>query len=594
MPRLLRTRFFALPAALLALAVSVPRASAQSGASATARVEQKLVGVGQTVDFVLKAQSTGLKDLQLDPQFSLENLEVVSGPMQSQTWQFVNGRASRAESLSWRLRAKAVGAAQVHEITLKVNGELFELPDQAIQVQQDPVAETDAFGRSRAADPFQSFPFSRRRRSPASETEPKLFLRAEVTPKEPYAGQQVLYTLYLFTQADVGAIDPESVPDFEGFWVEDVPQPEKLRPEMVDIQGQRYGRVVLLRKAVFPMRPGKVELEPVRARLIVSMPEYSWLGSVIDRKREIFRTSNAATINVRPLPPAPEEFHGAVGKLTLSALLEPTELRVGGAATLTVKLEGQGNIQGLQPPELPTLDGVRVFPPEQSSQSRVAGTRVLGEKTWTYVLIPDRAGQWQIPSLSLDYFDPFDGVFQDAKAASATLTVLDPLEAVPSVNVAEVPSAFDASANDSSTASGDRGGEWYRRPAFLIAPAATLAALVLVPLLIRSRRRSHSTKLLSGRLRSTSGIRHGRKAAESVETAWREFLEDRFEMTPGLATTGWTEHLRHSGIGNSTVTEFGRLVEDLEYLRYAPELSASESLIAEVIALSLKLTRSLR
>ncbi|MFQ5526551.1 MAG: BatD family protein [Thermoanaerobaculia bacterium] len=579
---------------LAGLAASIAAAaSAQSSASATARIQPQVIGVGQVVNLILEAQGTGLKDLQLDPQFSLENLEIVSGPAQSQTWQFVNGRASRAESLSWRLRATSVGAARVTGIVLKVNDEVFELAEQVVQVQEDPVEMTDPFGRSRLSDPFENFPFSRRRSRPTRDTEPKLFLRAEVTPKEPYAGQQVLYTLYLFTQADVGAIDPESVPDFQGFWVEDVPQPERLRPEMVDIQGQRYGRVVLLRKAVFPMRPGTVELEPVKARLVVSMPEYGWLGSVIDRKREIVRTSNPVSINVRPLPDAPDGFRGAVGRLELSATLDPAELRVGEAATLAIKLEGQGNIQGIQAPDLPSLDGVRVFPPEQGSRSRVSGTRVRGQKTWTYVLVPDRAGQWEMPNLEVPYFDPFEGSFETAKAAPMMLSALDPLASVPSVTLGEVPSA-DPNEPDKADSVATQSELWYRYPAYLAISGGFLIALLLIPLLLHVRRKARSTKLLCDRLRAASGTRHGRKAAEQLEDAWRVFLEERHEIGPGTAAAAWTEHLRGRGIAAAIVDEFGKLVEDLEYLRYAPELSASESLIADVIARSLKLCRGLR
>lgn len=567
-------------------------AQAQEATSATARLEPELIGVGQIATFTLEALGSGLKDLQLDPQFSLENLEIVSGPMQSQSWQFVNGRASRSESLIWRLRAQALGSAGVSQIMLKINDSIFELPDQNIQVQQDPIETPDAVGRRRFDDPFEDFPFPRRRRTPRRETEPKLFLRAEVTPQEPFVGQQVLYTLYLFTQADVGAINPESVPGFEGFWVEDVPQPEKLQPEMVDIQGQRYGRVVLLRKAVFPMRPGRVKLEPVRARLVASMPEYSWLGSVIDRRQELYRTSNAVTIDIRPLPEAPAGFRGAVGKLELSAVLEPSEVRVGEAATLIVKLEGQGNIQGILEPELPILEGMRVFPPEQSSRSRISGTRVHGEKNWRYVLVPDRAGQWEVPRLTVDYFDPFDQAFRVAEAEPAIFTALAPLDPVPSVSLSEAPGL------DSNRVAGTeaRGAlpQWYRKPSFLLGSAAVLTALFLVPMARHLRNRSQSTKRLCEHLRKASTIQHGRRAADELENAWRDFLAERFELPPGTAAMQWTQQLRTGRLKATVLTELGRLVEDLEYLRYAPELSASESLIAELVARSLKLARGLR
>ncbi|MCP4203543.1 MAG: protein BatD [bacterium] len=598
MTPLARARAAALVAfAAFTVGLQTPRgAQAQEAASATARLEPELIGVGQVVTLTLEALSSGLADLDLDPQFSLENLEIVSGPTQAQSWQFVNGRASRSESLIWRLRAKKVGGARVSQIVLKINDSVFELPDQTIQVQEEPIEIPDAFGRRRFADPFEDFPFPPRRRAPRREAEPKLFLRAEATPQEPFVGQQVLYTLYLFTQADVGAINPESVPDFAGFWVEDVPQPDKLQPEMVDIQGERYGRVVLLRKAVFPMHPGRVELEAVRARLVASMPKYSWLGSVIDRRREIYRTSNAVTLDVKALPEAPAGFRGAVGQLQLSTEVEPREVRVGEAATLTVKLEGRGNIQGVLEPELPVLEGMRVFPPEQSSRNRVAGTQVRGEKSWRYVLVPDRAGRWEIPPLSVDYFDPYDEAFRAAQAAPAVFTALAPLDAVPSVGHSEAPTL-----GPSTTTAGERDSEsggalhrWYRKPRFLLGSAALVTAMLLVPIARRLRNRGQSSKRLCGRLRDASTIQHGRRAADALENAWRDYLEERFDLPPGTAAMQWTQRLRDGGLKAAGLTELGRLVEDLEYLRYAPELSASESLIAELVARSLKLARGLR
>lgn len=565
---------------------------AQEAASATAKLEPGLIGVGQMATLTLEAQASGLKDLQLDPQFSLDNLEIVSGPMQSQSWQFVNGRASRSESLVWRLRAKSVGPAEVSQITLKVNETVFELPGQSLEVQKDPVETFDVNGRRRFADPFEDFPFSRRPRTRRSETQPELFLRAEVTPREPFVGQQVLYTLYLFTQADVGAINPEQVPGFEGFWVEDVPQPEKLRPEMVEIQGKRYGRVILLRKAVFPRRPGRVELEPVKAQLVANMPEYSWLGSVIDRRRELSRTSNAVTLNVQPLPEHPSGFQGAVGKLALSADLEPLEVRVGEAATLTVTLEGQGNIQGVREPELPVLEGVRVYPPEQSSRSRVAGTRVRGEKSWKYVLVPDRAGSWEIPPISIDYFDPYEPSFRVAEARPTQLVALAPLEAIPSVDLSETPTP--ASDTQPDTDVQQTPSSWFSRP-LVVGGAAVLAmALLAFPAVRLLRDRGQSRKKLCERLRLASTIQHGRRAADGIESAWREFLADRFELSAGATPGEWTRELRTAGVKSVGLAELEHLVHDLEYLRSAPELSASESLVAELVARSLKLARTLR
>jgi hypothetical protein len=135
---------------------------------------------------------------------------------------------------------------------------------------------------------------------------------------------------------------------------------------------------------------------------------------------------------------------------------------------------------------------------------------------------------------------------------------------------------------------------WYRRPWFFAGSAALLAALVLAPVARRLRRRSESRKQLSERLRHASTIPHGRRAAEALETAWRDFLEDRFEVPAKTALELWPGELRAAGLAPARAAEFGRLVEDIEYLRSAPELAASEALIADLAARSLKLARTLR
>ena len=374
-----RFRPRALLPALGALALWIVFGSSPSVAEieVEARLDPTLVGVGQLVTLTLEARIEGGIDLKIEPHFSLENLEIVAGPSQSQQVSFVNGQVARSQTLTWSLRALEVGTARIQDLRLAVNEEVFTLPEQVAEVQQEPVEQQliDPFGRPRrSVDPFEDFfdPLRRRRRE-AAPPEPKLFLRAEATPKEPYVGQQVLYSLLLFTQADIGAVSPDKMPDFEGLWSVDIEQPVRPKSVMTEVQGERYGRVVLLQKALFPLRPGELKLDPVEARLVAKIPDYSWMGIVGSIDKEYSLSSNAITLDVRPIPDPPPEFKGAVGDFSLDAELEPNEIAVGEAATLKLTLSGRGHVEGLTEPGMPELEGLRIFPPQRGGGNRAVG-----------------------------------------------------------------------------------------------------------------------------------------------------------------------------------------------------------------------------
>ena len=115
------------------------------------------------------------------------------------------------------------------------------LEDQEIQVQQEPtrLAQRPAGDEWREEDPFERF-FGRIRRPWSREPEePPVFVRAELEPRRAVVGQQALYTVYLYTRQDIGAISPTVVPDFRGFWVRDVPLPNRLETDLVDVGGRR-------------------------------------------------------------------------------------------------------------------------------------------------------------------------------------------------------------------------------------------------------------------------------------------------------------------------------------------------------------------
>src|SRR4029453_4424899 len=123
---------------------------------------------------------------------------------------------------TWQVRPLGLGEAGVRAISVELNTQVVQIAPQAIRVQREPARQEQRPFGAEDEDPFQQFfgrmpnPWSQR------STQPDVFLRAEVEPQQPVVGQQVLYTLFLYTREDIAALSPSGVPTFRGFWVHDV------------------------------------------------------------------------------------------------------------------------------------------------------------------------------------------------------------------------------------------------------------------------------------------------------------------------------------------------------------------------------------
>ncbi|HEX3130136.1 MAG TPA: BatD family protein, partial [Thermoanaerobaculia bacterium] len=380
---------------LLFLLSALPILAAEVRVKAT--LEPERIGIDETATLSIEAQGGGFGSLRFRPDFDLDNFEVVGGPDQYDNVTFGNGTLARSYRISWRLRPLATGRARVRDLRIRIQGGLVTLGAREIQVQEEPTGldVQDPGGFAAQDDPFDRRfdrwvpPWSRR------PPRPDAFLRAEVRPLRPVVGQQVLYTVYLYTLVDVSAVTPSALPDFKGFWVRDIPQPQKLPTDMVDLEGKRYGRVVLLQKALFPLRAGPHPIQPTEMDLLVRIIERSLFGpAAISRPQQVHLRTPAMAVDVQELPEAPPGFTGAVGRMDLTAKVEPPEIRLGEAATVTLTLAGEGNLHGVPEPKLPAVPGLDMLPPQQEGDDRVVGTAVRGDRTWSYAVVPERAGSY--------------------------------------------------------------------------------------------------------------------------------------------------------------------------------------------------------
>ncbi len=585
------------PLLLVVLFLAARAAAAENEIRVEVRLEPALIGVDELATLSFEARSNSLENPRFRPDFELDNLQIVAGPFRSEDVSFVNGAISRSYRVTYRVRPLATGRARVRSILLPLPGQTFEMDDRELTVQEEPTAQAGtAPRRGGFADPFERFfrgPFMPRRQPRG----PAVFLRSEITPERPWVGQQVLYTVHLYTRDDISAIAPRELPAFRGFWVRDIPLPSSATPEMVDVEGVRYGRVVLLQKALFPLRPGRYEIEPSQVDLVARVIEQRFFGPPLSHPEQVRLSTAPQTIDVQPLPAAaPPGFAGTVGQLGLTAKLEPAQLRLGEAATLTVTLSGQGNLQGVAEPRIASPDGLTLYPPQQQSEDTTRGTTVAGERSWTWVVVPDRAGRHALRVPEIPYFDPATASYRSAAAPALEIRTLPPLSADGAPHPVRT-----ALATQNSLLAGafGRGGRWTPWAPWLFTLPWGIAFAVF--LLARHRRPAAEPAppvagdiAVEQRFREAEGETPPRQAAARLEEARRDLLAARWEIPTGTPPSRWSEALAARGAEPAAAAELLRLAEDLHYLRHAPQLSETGGLVSETVDRSRRLLRRLR
>ncbi len=592
----------ALAAVLLLLCLALPARAGEVEVKAT--LEPGVIGIDETATFTIEVRGEGVSSLHFRPSLQLENLESAGDPSQYEDMRWANGHLTRTFRLSWQLRPQGLGKAGIHNVSVLIKDRQLQLPDQEIRVQREPAQAAPPSrrrGRDDEDDPFQQF-FGRLGipRWRTAPEQPAVFLRAEIQPQQPVVGQQVLYSIYLFTREDIAAISPSGVPAFKGFWVHDIPIPQQPPMEMVDIGGRRYGRVPLIQKALFPLRAGHYAVEPATVDLTVEHYDRSFFfGPAVSRPETVRLRAEGQTLDVQPLPPAPPGFAGAVGQLALTARLEPRQLRLGEAATLTVQLAGAGNLQSLPEPKVAAPSGLTLYPPQQEGRDELAGTTVRGRRSWSYVVVPGRPGRYQVEAPRVTFFDPASRQYRTATAPALELTALP----------RPAGTAGDAIANGATPgvraavlADGRDGRPWTRLLPWLVGLPLGLA---LVLTLVRRHAASAGIADASPAARleqalAAAGTERPRQMAARLEEAWREFLAERWGVPRSTPSWKWRELLAGSevdagkAVDAASLAELDRLLDDLDYLRNAPQLSTTDALRGEALARGRRLLRRLQ
>jgi len=305
------------------------------------------------------------------------------------------------------------------------------------------------------------------------------------------------------------------------------------------INGRNY-LVLEVRYAIFPQSSGKLDIPPLRFGAYETASR-SQFGSFSSRGNRVFRDTDAKRIDIMARPahvPANEWMPSSKVELSEQWSGDLDSLIVGEPITRTIRINAQG-LTGAQILPLPIIESpnYKVYPDQPQLEEQAIGDGVLGTRTESLALVPNRAGELVIPAIEMRWWDTKNQRMQTA-SLPATKVQVNPSTAInnaPLANNAPLTTMEPLDLNPEPA--GFFGSVGSAKASMLVKLSLLLNALLLatIALLLFSRRKQRTIKQTSSQ-QKTSPLLNLKQQLKAIEIEAKN--NNLMAMRDGIVTWG--------------------------------------------------------
>lgn len=386
-------------------------ASLAQAASLTASVDRDRLARNETLTLSLSLSLDsravlGQPDLSLlEPYF-----EILSNSKSTQV-RIINGRSESSTQWAIRLAPKVVGRILIPA---------FELDGARSAPLQVDVSASQASSQGPEDD---------------------YYLELEPDSDSAYVGQQFRLSIRLYTAVNLSSLEMQPLQ------LEDAEVIRLDEQQYQKVQNGRRFQVYELNYAIFPRSPGILEIPAQQFNALKNASR-----SLFDSRRgqRVQLLSQPRSIEILPLPDPidPGDWLPA-RSITLSQTLSEPEgaYRVGEPITRTLTLEAEG-VESSRLPPLSALDNpalrqafnqaFKQYPEPAQLKQKTPATGIRASRIERYGLVPTRAGQLELPAITLEWWDTTSNQPRTARIAARTLQVLPARNAPTATNIPPV------------------------------------------------------------------------------------------------------------------------------------------------------------
>jgi len=538
------------------------------------------------------------------PEF--DNFYVIAGPSTSynQSTQIINGKVTRNISYTYTyiLQSTREGKFTIPPAIVVVNKKQYSTNSLQIEVIK---------GKNQSQTKASATQ-SQNNQGLANIGNEDLFVRVLVNKSNVYQGAYLVATVKIYSRVNLSGFEKVDLPDFNGFYMQEIEIPQLTSLERENINDQIYGTGVIKKYLLFPQYSGNIVIEPVEIECLVQQTvprtsqsffdDFFSFNSVRNTKKII--SSPEVNINVKPLPAgAPSSFSGTVGSVNMIAGPDKSSVKENDAVTFKITLKGTGNLKLAEAPIVDFPPDFETYDPKVSTNLKAGISGTTGSKTFEYLVIPRHAGNYRIAPVKYSFFDPVSRKYKSLSSEEFVIEVSKGEEG----EDGNIISGFTK--EDVRYLGKDirfiitgpikvkeKGKIIFGTPLFLLVHTGLFLLFFLVYILVRYSTKRNANVILLRNRRANKQAKKRLKIAgremrannakgffEEVLKALWGYMSDKLSIPVSeLSQENIRQSINEKTVDKKLVEEFIELVDTCEYAQYAP---AGESFLLEDIYL---------
>lgn len=558
----------------------------------------ELMGVRNVVQGRRFALTFRLKNAQANPPQAphLAHCRLFSGPEISTTQYSVNDNGRQSYTIMYDFTylyiADETGRVTVPSISVNSGGKKLSSRAATFEIlPPDKNAQAGSQGRQGRSED---------RQQPQPQSKPKfsaddLLVRVSFSKNTVYEQEAVVATIKVYTRLAINDFRVVQQPEFEGFLSEELPV--NSRTQLENYNGQNYYSAELKKCLLYPQKSGTLRLNTGKYDVTVVHQEPVSQGfwvTMRETEQHVTTTSNAATINVMPLPePRPDGFSGAVGNFSLSTELNPELMKTNEASTYSYIITGTGNIKYIPQPELQFPASFDAYTPKTDINAKITGNNTTGTYRVDYTLVPQETGRYTIPAHPFIYFNPEKRQYVTVPCKSYDVNVAR--GSAPSQSVEQ--KAVDANMADIrhiKPLTGKTGvprlvfNDWWYRSLYGVAVLALLAVVLVyrrharLSADVAGRRLARASRVANKRFKNAARYMKAHDARnfyDELAVALKGYVSDKLGIPPSqLISDTIASRLEGIGVSVETADEVISVLNDCEMARFTPDSGADDAM----------------
>ena len=554
------------------------------------------VSVGQQFRLTYTVNSHDVSGFRVG-QIPSDAFEVLMGPSTStqSSFSISGGKTTKSSTITYTyiLSALKEGTFTIPSASISVGGE--QVKSNAVKIEVVGASAASS-GRQGGGQGGRGGRQTETRPAGTAISGSDLFIKVSASKRRVVEQEPVLLTYKVYTLVSLTQLEGK-MPDLKGFHTQEIPLPQEKSFKVEQYNGRNYKTVTWSQYVMFPQQTGTLEVPPLTFNGVVVQQNryvdpfeafFNGGSGYVEVKKQI--QAPGVEIQVDPLPTRPEGFSGGVGRFTMKADIDKTELKANAPFTLKVVVSGTGNLKLIKEPQVKFPKDFDTYDAKLTDKTRLTTSGVEGSMVFEFLAVPRHQGQFDIPPVEFVYYDTQRKGYVTLSSEAFHLDVAKG-EGGDS-RVADFTGQEDIQmlANDirhihlGPSTLLSQGETFFASSAYWSALALMMAAFVSLIVIFRKRaienadmvkaRGKRANKVATKRLKKAAKLMADNKPGEfydeTLRTLWG-YVGDKLNIpVEQLSRDNITGRLAEKGIDMATITPFVEAIDECEFERYAP------------------------